>query len=300
MTQPGDQAVIASYQQSTTQARDRLAQFLLALWASLGQYRAPQLADFVGQAVPVIEGAMGHMQALTAAYLAQITAGHPGRSTPYPAATVGIRDVRNGADPAEVYGRPFHLVWRELAAAQTQRDAHYQWATPTADAPARPGLPPADYVQQAIKAGGDRAVQLALTDVQLAKTHTAQDVMALDDRVARYRRVLEGAHSCGLCIIASTVRYHKGQLLPIHPACDCGITPIIGDEDPGRTVDQPTLAAAHAAIQARFGKSSAAAGFIPGSGGVRYRDVLITHEHGELGPILTVRGQKFTGPKDLN
>jgi hypothetical protein len=281
VTAPNQDAVIASYQQTTTQARDQLARFLLALWASLGVYRAAQMTDFVAQAVPVVEGAMRHMQALTAAYLAQFASDHPGRATPYPSATVGIRDVRNGAAPAEVYARPFHLVWRELGKAQMAPE------------------PPADYVDKAIKAGSDRAVQLALTDVQLAKTHTAQRVLAQDHRVVGYRRVLEGAHSCGLCIISSTVRYHKGQLLPIHPACDCSVAPIIGDHDPGRTIDEPTLSAAHAAIRERFGKSSAAAGYIPGGKGAQYRDVLITHEHGELGPILAVRGQAFTGPNDL-
>jgi hypothetical protein len=27
--------------------------------------------------------------------------------------------------------------------------------------------------------------------------------------------------------------------------------------------------------------------------------VLITHQHGELGPVLAVKGQPFTGPQDL-
>lgn len=195
-------AVIAAYQASTAVVRAQLEGFIRALWASLGLYRSPQMREFTGQAVPTVQGAMAHMADLTSGYLSAMAEvnGHSGPPAPSRAPT--IARVRNGADPAEVYGRPFHLVWRQLA-----------------ELPRQPGS-----IDQAIKAGEDRAVQTALTDTQLAKTHTAQQSMEKDRRIVGYRRVLEGAYSCGLCIVAATLRYHKAKLLPIHPACVLGGT----------------------------------------------------------------------------
>lgn len=289
MTQPPpvadpQAAVIAHYQQQTAATRTQLAAFITALWASFAVYRASALAEFVGQAVPVVEGAMQHMQALTSAYLATLNGLAGASATPVASsAAVGIRDVRNGADPAIVYGRPFHLVWRQLA-ANTPLDG------PKIDA--------------AIQAGLDRAVQTAVTDVQLAKTHTARDTMARNRNVAGYRRQLEGAFSCALCIVASTHRYHVADLMPIHPACDCVPVPIFGGENIDLNLDPATLQAAHATVAAQFGADSTAAREIRGAmkdngRSVLYRDVLIAHDHGELGPVLAVRGAKFTGPGDI-
>jgi hypothetical protein len=30
-----------------------------------------------------------------------------------------------------------------------------------------------------------------------------------------------------------------------------------------------------------------------------YRDLIVTHHHGELGPVLAVRGQHFDGPGSI-
>ncbi|MCW2901902.1 MAG: hypothetical protein JWO67_4167, partial [Streptosporangiaceae bacterium] len=190
--------------------------------------------------------------------------------------------VRNGANPVDVYGRPFNLVWRELA-----------------DLPREPGS-----IDKAIQDGLDRAVQTAVTDVQLTKTHTSQQVIQRTRGIAGYRRVLEGAYSCGLCIVDSTQRYHKKDLLPIHPGCDCSAAEIYADEDPAAAVNEYLLGDIHAAIAERFGASSPSAREIPGALNgkgqpLMYRDVIIVHQHGELGPILGVRGQDFTGLNDL-
>lgn len=264
-------AVVGSYRQSTQRLRDQIVAFVTAVWRSLGIYRNQQMANFGQQVIPVVTGAQQQMGSLTSAYLAALRSVQRGGGfTPTPIAPDRISGaaVRNGTTPAEVYGRPFHLVWRQLG----------EGAAP----------------QQAIQAGEDRAVQSALTDLQLAKTHTSQDVIAADRHASGYRRVLEGAHSCALCIVASTQRYHKGALLPIHPACDCSIAPIYGDTDPGLVLDEDTLATAHAIVQQHFGISDSAAR------NPDYRTLLITHEHGELGPVLAERGKPFLGARDLN
>jgi hypothetical protein len=266
------------------------------LWRALGSYRTADVSKFVDRVIPIVTGGQQAVSALTAANLArqkQITVG--GRLQP---AAVDLRRVtgaaaRNGADPVDVYGRPFHLVWRQLD-----------------ELPHAPGM-----VEKAILTGEDRAVSLALDDQQLAKQHTALEILGHDDKVAGYRRVLEGAHSCGLCIVASTQRYHAKQLLPMHGGCDCSVAAIWGKHDPGRLIEAVArvdgrlvpiaeLPDVHDRIAQRFGRDSSSARGIPGATDghgriLQYRDVLITHDHGELGPVLAVRGATFTGPDDL-
>jgi hypothetical protein len=290
-------AALATYQVQTQALRAKVEQYVRQLWRSLGSYRNADMARFTNQAVPVVLGAQTAMSSLTTANLAhqrQIALG--GRFQPV---AVDVRRVtgaaaRNGAvEPDEVYGRPFHLVWRQLD-----------------ELPREPGA-----IEQAIAAGEERAVELALDDQQLTKQHTALEILRHDDQVVGYRRVLEGAHSCGLCIVASTQRYRKDQLLPLHGGCDCSVGTIWGQADPGRTIEATAridgkltpiadLPDVHDRIEQRFGRSSSAARAIPGARDahgriLQYRDVLITHDHGELGPVLAVRGAEFTGPTDL-
>jgi hypothetical protein len=272
--------VVAAYQTATESLRSNLEQVITQLWIALGSYRDADRSRFVRQVTPIVLAAQRQMSALTTGYhnaRRTLIVGRS-RSVRVDPASVSGAAARNGTDPAEVYGRPFDVVWRELAKNKGQPN----------------------YVENAIKAGLDRAVQLALTDVQLSKTQTSQRVMADDNQIVGYRRVLEGEHSCGLCIVAATLRYHKKDLLPIHPACDCSVAEIFGDKDPGKSFGVKQLADVHDQIAERFGESSSKADLIPGQKGLRYRDVLITHQHGELGPILAVRGQDFTGPSDLN
>lgn len=287
-----------AYQQATQAIRAHVEGFVTAVWRSLGFYSDAQLPQFLELILPFIAGAQQQMATLTAAHLAHqqsAVLGVPFQPVALDPKLVSGAAVRNGTRPADVYSRPFHLVWRQLA-----------------ELPHEPGS-----IDKAVKAGEDRAVQTALTDVQLAKTHASQQTLAHDGHVVGYRRVLEGAYSCGLCIVAATVRYRKGELLPVHPACDCSVDPLYGTEDPGKYVDPMArdengrlhvigeLGDVHQAIKDRFGRSSSAGKAIPGAKDgkgrpVQYRDALIVHHHGELGPVLGVRGAGWTGPSDLH
>lgn len=260
-------AVTAAYTAATVQAtqqlRERLTNLIEAIWHGLGVYRATQMAEFTATAVPQVEAAMAQMSSLTSGYLAAAAqaAGRP--AVPVPVPTPTVASVR-GVDAAEVYGRPFHLVWRELGN----------------------GTP----VDQAIESGQQRAVQTALTDVQLAKTHTAAAAAKATPTTARpywWRRVLEGPRNCALCVVASTQAYHVEKLLPIHPGCDCGVEPQ-WTAIPGHVIDEEALANAHDAIQQTFGISDSAARKPD------YRKLILVEEHGELGPVLTVAGHHFT------
>lgn len=83
------------------------------------------------------------------------------------------------------------------------------------------------------------------TDLQLAARVGEYEAMAGNSTIVGYRRVLGAPPNCGLCVVASTQRYRKDALKPIHSRCKCGTQPIYRDRefDPGRgrVSDQDTL-----------------------------------------------------------
>lgn len=174
--------------------------------------------------------------------------------------------LRNGADKGTVYRRPFVELYTALDAGKTMTEA--------------------------IKAGADRARSLATTEVQLARRGAGLRARNSNDRIVGYLRTLSGRENCALCYVASTQRYTRGELLPIHPGCDCGEMPIYGNMDPGQVIDDQLLESTHEAIATRFGFSDRTARELD------YRKIQV-RDNGELGPVLTVRGQNFTGPEDL-
>jgi hypothetical protein len=269
-----------SYQRQTVALRTATATAVERAWRSLGSWREQDMPPFLAAVVPLVNGAQRAMLSLTTAYLAQQKQNAlGGKFTPVvvdPALVVGAA-ARGGVTPRQVYERPFHLTWRQIA-----------------DLPREPGA-----VDQAINAGRDRATSLALDDLQLTKVQASQRVLSLDGHVVGYRRTLEGEHSCGLCIVASTQRYHHKDLMPIHGGCDCDVAPIYGDLDPGHVIDPLTLDGVHDRIAERFGVSARDARAVPDQGLPDYKDILVVHEHGELGPVLGVRGQPFLGPDDI-
>lgn len=131
----------------------------------------------------------------------------------------------------------------------------------------------ADYAG-AMARGAARAKALAEVDVILSQRAAMNAVVDLSPRIVGYRRVLTGK-SCPLCISASTRQYGPFMLMPIHNHCDCGVSPIYGSSDPGATAN-----AKHATPDRA----------------VAYE----VHQHGELGAVLTPKGESFTGPSDLN
>lgn len=123
----------------------------------------------------------------------------------------------------------------------------------------------------AVGKGGARAESTAVTDLQLAATHASRHVLTADRRATGYRRVTNG-RCCDLCEQASDRIYRTGDLLPIHNRCTCTVEPVYRAEDPGE---------------------------VPGGEVTDDRGRPAVREHGELGPVLVVAGQQFTGPDDI-
>ncbi|MET9959339.1 hypothetical protein ABZ128_09655 [Streptomyces sp. NPDC006326] len=238
-------------------------------WTDLGSWRGEDVSRFQRTALPVMLAGQRQVASLTTTYLERLyreTADEAVR-TDLDFDRVTGRALR-GVDPEEVYRRPFVDVWTALSEDE-----------------------PFD---EALKRGAHRLETIAKTDLQLARTHTVREV---GDDMPRFEytvRELQGEYDCALCMIASTQRYRKRDLAPIHPGCDCLVKLVTADEDPGQIIDEERLQAIHDAVEAALGT------FDRGGRAVDYRKIIISREHGEIGPVLGYRGQRFTGPDEIS
>ncbi|MET9729240.1 hypothetical protein ABZZ79_00815 [Streptomyces sp. NPDC006458] len=257
-------ALTERYDSLSTSLRARVIQFVLDAFDSLSGYRDADAAAFVEQVLPTVLAAQAQVGQVTDAYLSAMIADMLGTATP--AAGVQLPEALRGVPPDEVYTRPFVTTWTALSKGKA--------------------------FTQAVAEGRTRLLSITETDLQLARTHAAQQSMERGG-AKFFRRRLTGTKSCALCTIASTQRYRVENLMPIHPGCDCKVEPLVGNKDPGQVLDEATLKAAHSAVAKGVGASDA------GGRAPDYRDVIITRQHGEYGPLLAVRRQNFTGPDDI-
>lgn len=138
-------------------------------------------------------------------------------------------------------------------------------------------------------AAEERAAQLVAMDLALAAREASRQRYEAAD-VTRYRRIfhpeLAKGGSCGLCVVASDQVYKTAELLPLHNGCNCTTLPVLVDNDPGLRLNQDDLQALYDA-----------------AGGSTFREELqrvrvTVNEHGELGPILTAKGDVFRDAAD--
>lgn len=143
-----------------------------------------------------------------------------------------------------------------------------------------------------------RLESIVTTNLQQAFRLGMQDRMGATEQVQAYRRVLVGPVNCLTCISASTQRYWKSTLMPIHPGCDCAVEPLPPDTQlRGKTIadDVPTLDAAKQVLRDQGVKSWDRAGM---SNVLVDADALKTIRqvpHGELGPILADATHRHRG-----
>nr|DAK36370.1 MAG TPA: CDI toxin-like protein [Caudoviricetes sp.] len=192
---------------------------------------------------------------LTRAYLAQCARELGWKVALPPIDQDEIIDAR-GIDPRTVYRRPAVDVYTALAAGKP--------------------LP------QAAAEGRLRLTQLIGGDMQLAKVHASrQSMRGYPEEGQFYRRVLTGRENCALCVVASTQRYYRGDLMPIHPGCDCGVQPLPPGLAVNQVIDEDLLEQVHQVAADRLGVSDR------GGRTPDYRKLLTVSEHGEYGPTLS-------------
>jgi hypothetical protein len=250
--------------------RERLSGNLLALlarlWASLTtgpRYDDAQVRAFAQQAARASLGARTAASGAQEAYLRQVLTlldTQPGRGL-----HVTIPDAPRGIDPVVQYTRPVE-EFRRLRVS---------------------GLDEFEANERALR----RLQLIGDTDVSLAVRDTSAQVLQFTPEVTGYRRVIhpelaKSQESCGLCIAASTRKYHVKELMPLHDRCNCGIVAITRRQDPGGAINDQSLSELY-----RLAGSTKAGDLAK----VRYR----VHEHGELGPVLRAESDEFRGPAEV-
>lgn len=244
-----------AYDSQVHAIRQQITAFGQAYWDSLPHYRASAVEDMIQAITPRVTAGQLRIADLTRAYLAQC-ARELGWKVVLPSIDQDeIRGAR-GIDPRVVYRRPAVDVYTALAAGKP--------------------LP------QAAAEGRLRLTQLIGGDMQLAKVHASrQSMRGYPAEGQFYRRVLTGRENCALCVVASTQRYYRDDLMPIHPGCDCGVQPLPPGLAVNQVIDEDLLEQVHQITADRLGVSDRA-GRTPD-----YRKLLTVSEHGEYGPTLS-------------
>lgn len=141
--------------------------------------------------------------------------------------------------------------------------------------------------QMALRSTVDRVKRMMELDVSLAAREQHRSTFSANsDVVEGFRRVirpeLSKTGTCGLCVAASDVVYSVGDLLPIHPGCNCAVMPIIDGFDPGDYVNTMDLR--------RVYETATEGGEVSDSGvptRSQLSSVRVTIDrHGEYGPML--------------
>ena len=244
-----------AYDSQVHAIRQQITAFGQAYWDSLPHYRASAVEDMIEAITPRVTAGQLRIADLTRAYLAQCARELGWNVVLPPIDQDEIRGAR-GVDPRVVYRRPAVDVYTALAAGKP--------------------LP------QAAAEGRLRLTQLIGGDMQLAKTHASrQSMRGYPEEGQFYRRVLTGRENCALCVVASTQRYYRGDLLPIHPGCDCGVQPLPPGLAVNQVIDEDLLEQVHQVAADRLGVSDR------GGRTPDYRKLLTVREHGEYGPTLS-------------
>ena len=258
-------ALARAYDAEVHKVRQALQDFGAQVWAGLPDYRDDAIDALAAALVPRVLAGQVHTAELTRAYLVEC-ARELGLSTDVPPVDRQAVTTMRGVPPAEVYQRPGRTVWTALSQ----------------------GRP----VAQAVAAGGLRLTQLIGGDLQNAKRVQSRATMRASGG-EYYRRVLTGRENCALCVVASTQRYHVKDLLPIHPGCDCSVSPLPPGMGMDQVIDEELLEAVHDAVARATGASDR------GARSPDYRDILVQTEHGEYGPVISFKGTRAERRKAL-
>lgn len=263
----------AAYDREVLAVRTRVLAFTARSWDGLTAYRDADAERLIAKLVPRIEAGQKRVAELTDAYLTRVARLELGIASSQGAVASVTTEALRGVPADEVYRRPFVTAYTALADGNA--------------------------FNAAVASGAARLQDIVSTGLQLAKTHSAQAQIERSQGVGGFRRVLTGRENCSLCVIASTQRYHRGDLMPIHPGCDCGVKSFKGDPNV-QVIEPDLLESVHTAVENEFGGSDRGARYLDGRNDRSdFLDLIVTRDHGEIGPVLTWREQHFAGPGDI-
>ncbi|MDO5502143.1 MAG: hypothetical protein Q4G67_03105 [Actinomycetia bacterium] len=140
----------------------------------------------------------------------------------------------------------------------------------------------------ALSAAIDRLDSMVRTDLALARQHQGRDSLTGMRGVTGYRRIihpeLSKSGTCGLCAVAADQVYKTDELMPLHDRCKCTVLPIVGDDDPGWSLNQQDLDRIYEAAGKKTSRDPLK--------GVR----VTVEQHGELGPVLVDASHRSKDP----
>ena len=168
-------------------------------WADLPAYDEANVSEWLERVLPLVAAAQRTSSALTNAYLARMLGRQP---MPVDVAAVTGAAVRAGAQPADVYRRPFVNVWTALKAGRPYTDA--------------------------VASGAARAAGTAAIDVQLAARATSAAVQNADPRIIGYQRVAD-PDCCDYCRMIDGAFVKRADAMALHNGCGCGLEPVLRD-----------------------------------------------------------------------
>lgn len=230
-------------------------------------YDFDAVTDVVKLIVKQVSAGQRQTALLTDAYLSESLGMLTGKKV-RPAGLVDLDNVRKGVQLETVYGRLAN---------------NYRYLRSI-------GLAEAEVASRV----SHRAEVMVRTDNVLAARDQEAQTMRRNPEVLGWRRVihpeLSKEGSCGLCIVASDRVYSREHLREIHDLCKCTVLPIVRVNgtmtDPGKDLNQDDLNAIYAAAD--------------GNTRDKLKKVRVSiHNHGELGPVLTYKGQHFRSKSDV-
>lgn len=195
-------ALLVGYQSAAQLIRSRVLKYVAAVWGGSPGFRDAEVDRIVSRILPVVQAGQIQLANLTDAYIGRTSVLAGVTWTPG-VATKELLAYR-GVDPQVVYRRPSVTVYTALAGGKSYNDA--------------------------VKQGSARMMSIIATDLQQAKNRQATASIGRSG-FEWFRRVLTGRENCALCAIASTQRYTRGDLMPIHPGCvpgDSAVSPVPG------------------------------------------------------------------------
>lgn len=157
---------------------------------------------------------------------------------------VGIRDrlgevpeyevVRDNTDPWKVAARPVDAYRGEAVKSPDIRPEAWDGLDGTVER----------TVQRWLDRAKSRLENNAATDGYVASNRAAQSRYRASG-VTKYRRVihpeLSRTGTCGLCVVAATNTFTRGDLMPMHQQCRCTVAPITAKNDPGLKLNDSDL-----------------------------------------------------------
>lgn len=305
-------ASTATFDQQQQQLRNQLAAVVALMWtraALSGAFGPVDAIKFVANLLPVALGAQRTMAALTVAYYNRVLVPRSPVTVPFDAM---VGQALRGKDPGEYYRRPFTEVRWRLSQGKTLEQAvdfgrrRIEAITAT-DLQLAHTFTARRWIEEANRRAEAQRELYLQDDLQRQRDTQlpGQDALLTPDAppptellavrvVTGYRRVLSNRpNHCALCILASTQRYKRADLMPIHPQCSCTVLPVFDIEPRSdqRVLDPELAQQIHNTIRSDLGEKYVNANARDAA--AQYRDIVVTNYHGEIGPVLGVRGQHF-------